>query len=211
MSANVNGDRIQNSEESILEFACNKYPGRYALCIKTHEGVTTCEQGCIYRIEHYEPTLTRRDKSLKAAEWFHMPPLSHPIHSHETIHGTGGYIRFTETEMQFTDVDSKNPFHKLADGTWVCSMKDNSGYEGQMSSETGKRHGEGVTTYANGDTYKGQYQNDKCHGIWTYISAGTILQVQWEHGTRTRTDLVIDLSEDDTPILPSPIKKARHE
>ena len=217
-----------------VEYACDKYPGCYALCHTTHKGVTTCKKGSIYRIEDYDPKLTRMGKKAKATEWFHMPLLPHPIHPRETFIGIGGYIRITETEMQFTEVDSKNPFHKLADGTEVCSVKDNSGYEGQMSLETGQRHGEGTRTWANGDTYKGQYQNGKLHGkgilmcangntykgqyqngkrhgIWTYSCAIGIVQTQYKRGIKTRSDVVIDLSCVDTPILPSPKKKIRLE
>ena len=50
--------------------------------------------------------------------------------------------------------------------------------------EDGNYHGEGTLTFANGDTYVGQWKNDKKHGLGKYILAsGEVAHDgEWENG-----------------------------
>ena len=193
---------------------CTQLKGRLALCIKTHrskqkgEGgnVSECFQGNVYKIENYTVDLQRGSSEMKSTRWFHLPPIP-------DLEATGGYIRFSETNITFHyHGDVTNLYEQLDDDTWVfhgtITSLDGNVYEGQVNSENGKRHGEGKytyangdtyegqyqhgkphgegkSTYANGDTYEGQYQHDKRHGEGKYTYAnGTTYEGQWQHGKR---------------------------
>lgn len=63
-------------------------------------------------------------------------------------------------------------------------LKKAEGYKGAKS-EDGKRHGWGKGTYANGDIYEGDYENDNFHGKGKFtFTNGNIYEGDWVNGKR---------------------------
>jgi len=70
---------------------------------------------------------------------------------------------------------------KLKDLQYKVIEGINSRYEGYV--KNGKKHGQGVLSFKNGDKYVGQWHADKKHGQGTYIYAdGEKYVGQWENG-----------------------------
>jgi hypothetical protein len=68
-------------------------------------------------------------------------------------------------------------------GIGTIKMLNGGVYTGEL--KNGRRHGQGVTIYADGWKYEGQYCNSKKHGFGTlYLNNGIMYSGEWKWGQR---------------------------
>ena len=120
-----------------------------------------------------------------------------------TGHGTATYENGDVYEGDFLDgIRSGNGIYRYAasgnryEGGWDENVKSGIGkqlYKGKAGGEyhgyweNGRRHGEGVFTYTNGDVYSGwwKYGNKQGFGTYLFKETGMKMSGDWENGALT--------------------------